>query len=95
MTESRQRGVGQCSHTEQQVASQISWMDEGTLTRKTDELWAELDSARHDFTTDLPWHPNNAYHLTDWWEQLAKWYAMRARLEGKREARRLAKAGAA
>lgn len=97
MTEDRQRGVGQYQLSDQQVASWLGWMDEECLERKARELWAELDSARHDFTTDLPWHPNNAYHLCDWWEQLAKWYQMRARAEVKRAERlaRVTRVGAA
>lgn len=94
MTESRQRGVGQYSLSDQQVQYWLGWMDEECLERKARELRAELDSARHDFTTELPWHPMNAYHLCDWWEQLAKWYAMRARAEVKR-AERLARTGRA
>ena len=84
MTDSRQRGVGSYQLSDQQVTSWLSWMDEECLERKARELLAELESARYDFAAELPWHPNNAYHLCDWWEQLSKYYAMRARAEVKR-----------
>ena len=92
MTDSRQRGVGQWALSDQQMNHMLGWMDEECLNRKAAELRAELESARHDFTSELPWHPNNAYHLSDWWEQLGKWYLMRARAEVKR-AERLARVG--